>query len=328
MPEIKDSVTHVLEELKSYGGYQKHIGDNVHVLCPFHDEKTPSCSINLAFGKDVRVGTFFCYGCGAKGGWNKFAKATKLEPIKGWQEFEGTTEAAYHNHKAKHKTITSLNSNSITRLFDEIGGEAIKWPKSVEWRGYKGSLIRRVNGYCFNDQRKDELQLVLPVYINGRYRGGVRALMEKEEGQTSYITTKGEWVREYGLLGFDFLLEYDLFGCNSLVLTEGPRDWLRLIKNKIPALGNLGALMFTDKKAQLLIGLGIKTLYVLPDNDRAGTQMYKLVKEIMSKYGVKVVHLKLPREKDKKGKVIKMDADNAPPQIIREIKKMVYNKKG
>ena len=35
--------------------------DQVKVLCPFHEEKTPSLSINLPEGK------FQCFGCGEKG---------------------------------------------------------------------------------------------------------------------------------------------------------------------------------------------------------------------------------------------------------------------
>ncbi len=34
---------------------------NFAVICPFHTEKTPSCSINPI------EGTFHCYGCGAQG---------------------------------------------------------------------------------------------------------------------------------------------------------------------------------------------------------------------------------------------------------------------
>ena len=31
------------------------------VVCPFHEEKTPSCKIN------DDLGSYYCFGCGAKG---------------------------------------------------------------------------------------------------------------------------------------------------------------------------------------------------------------------------------------------------------------------
>jgi DNA primase len=33
----------------------------VTILCPFHEEETPSCSV------DLKAGTYLCFGCGKKG---------------------------------------------------------------------------------------------------------------------------------------------------------------------------------------------------------------------------------------------------------------------
>lgn len=38
------------------------------VRCPFHDDYTPSLSV------DIRVGVFHCFGCGVEGGVRKFAE--------------------------------------------------------------------------------------------------------------------------------------------------------------------------------------------------------------------------------------------------------------
>ena len=49
-------------------------GSSAWLCCPFHRERTPSCSVNLATNKKVPVGHFYCFGCSAKGNWNKFAE--------------------------------------------------------------------------------------------------------------------------------------------------------------------------------------------------------------------------------------------------------------
>lgn len=323
---ILDEVSHVQAELLSYSPVQKQAGGNVHVLCPFHDENTPSCSVNLDRGAKVPVGTFYCYGCGEKGTWNKFATKTSLKQLKDYQHFNGDTGDTASKMKDRRSEVTGVQNLTIERLFNEVGNEVIPWPKEVPWRNYSGKLIRRIGGYCFNDKYRDELMLVFPVYINNRYRGGVRAFMDKQENGLSYLTLKGNWVASYGLLGYDYVMDRDLWGCKSLVLVEGPRDWLRLIKNKIPSCAMLGALLMDDKKMALLVSMGIKTLYVLPDNDHAGSSMAKRVKKFADAAGLRCKHLKLPREKDDKGKLIKLDPDNAPQSIINEIKKIAYKK--
>ena len=39
----------------------KHAGHNLKCLCPFHSEKTPSCTVY------TDNGSFYCFGCGAGG---------------------------------------------------------------------------------------------------------------------------------------------------------------------------------------------------------------------------------------------------------------------
>lgn len=322
--DILDDVTHVREALHEYGGHQKQVGSNIHVLCPFHGERTPSCSVNLGRDSDVRVGTFFCFGCGEHGSWNKFADKTGLPKLKAYQSFERDSKESSMRFMRRQIEMMGKSNLSIQRLFDEVGNAVIPWPKDRKWRSYSGKLINRVGGYCYNDPNYDELMLVLPVYINGKYRGGVRAFFEKQENGASYLTLKGDWVKSHGLLGFDYIQKRELWGCKAVVVVEGPRDWLRMIKNKIPCVAILGAKMMDSKKMTLLASLGVKAILACPDNDRAGRQMAMMVGEYAKEAGLRFQYLKLPREKDENGKVIKMDPDNAPTKIIKEIKEIVY----
>src|SRR5262245_5570956 len=50
------------------------------VRCPFHRDRTPSLSVDL----DAAI--FNCFGCGAHGGWKRFAELVG-ETIPAWNSF-------------------------------------------------------------------------------------------------------------------------------------------------------------------------------------------------------------------------------------------------
>ncbi|ENU3076184.1 CHC2 zinc finger domain-containing protein, partial [Escherichia coli] len=61
LDELKRHVS-LLSLAQSQGHkFKKHGADSYVCLCPFHDEKTPSCVITPA------KGLYHCFGCGAKG---------------------------------------------------------------------------------------------------------------------------------------------------------------------------------------------------------------------------------------------------------------------
>lgn len=319
---MEDAFSIVLEELEKVEGYKKRTNNGIVICCPFHDEKTPSCGINTSMDSKVPVGTWNCLGCGESGPWNKLAAKMDLRQIKDWQHFKGTSAGTLSRANKRKKDFENTNNHTKERLFEEVGNAVVPWPKEKEWRDYPGSMISRVEGYMYDDMGRDELMLVLPVYINGRYRGGVKALWEKPAKGPSYVNTNGDWILNYGLLGYDFIRKHDLFGCPAVVLVEGPRDWLRLVLNKIPACAILGSKMFSQKKLMLLMGLGIKKIYTLADNDSSGSGMVRIIEE-HCKGQIDFEELKLPRKKDSDGKLIKCDPDSADQAIIDKVKKIV-----
>lgn len=299
-------------------------GDSFWICCPFHDEKSPSCSINLDSTKGVPIGHFYCFGCSeGRGPWNKLANKLGLPTIKDWQNFK---------ENAGIQLRTQLKKASLTET-DKLMGEiksnvAIPWPDEKKWRGYKGSLIKKLGGQMYHDARKDELLLAFPIYINGKLRGGVRALLEKTEKRASYLTTEGRWVKTHGLFGYDMAKKLiKKRGLKRVVLVEGPRDAMRLLSKGIPACAILGSQNFTQTKAMYVVSLGVDEILIMPDNDRAGKEMRDLVRKEVGNM-CKTKYLALPREKGKDGKVIKLDPDNAPIEIIREVKKLVYKGSG
>ena len=324
---MTDARQTIYEEIVSLiPGGKKLNGDSYMILCPFHSDSTPSCGINLTTDTDIPLGFYHCFGCGEKGHWNQFVSDTDfgLTSFKDWElGFKGN--GTKRDDRKKRSASMSYKSDD-EQLRDAIFTmQMIPWPKSMVWRGYGGDLIRKLGGKFYSDNLTDEMMLFFPITMNGRFRGGVRAYLEKQVGGTSYVTTKGAWVKDCGLLGYDYIKKIvRKYGYTSIVLVEGPRDAMRLIDNSIPALAILGIENFSQKKLLRILGISSKidTIYVLPDNDRAGTQMFKKIKEVAGDL-VQVKHLKLPKDKDDEGKLIKMDPDDAPLHIIKDVRRLL-----
>jgi DNA primase len=321
--KLDDAFTVIMAELEKIQGPTRFKTTTFEIVCPFHEDSNPSLGINISLEARVPVGTFNCWSCGESGPWNKLAAKLDLQQLKKWQFFNGSTAGDRARYNRKKKERENTNNRSIGRLYEELGGAVIPWPKEKDWRGYPGTMIERVNGHMFSEDQREDVLLALPIYINGRYKGGVKALMEKQETGLSYINTKGDWVMDYGLLGYDFIRKHDLFGCKAVVLCEGPRDWLRLVLNKIPACAILGSKMFGPRKLMLLQGLGITKVYTLTDNDKAGKQMARLVESFCDGQ-LDFEELKLPCKYDDEGNLIKLDPDAAPQKLIDKVKDIVY----
>lgn len=320
---MSDARQIIFEEIvNKVGGSKKLAGDTYMICCPYHNDRSPSGGINLAVESNIPLGYYHCFGCGAKRRWNELAETLGLHTFKDWElSFKGnggskssrkTKQVTYETHRQELKR--ALNTQ-----------ESIDWPVYMTWRGYQGKLIRKLGGVFYNDPMTDEIMLFFPVYLNTKYKGGVRAYLEKQVNGLSYLTTKGEWVRDYGLLGYEYVKRIvRKYQYGSVVLVEGPRDMLRLIDNKIPALAILGSENFSEKKLLRILALSstLHTIYVMPDNDKAGTKMYKNVKAA-AKGMVQVKRLRLPTERDMEGNLIKMDPDDAPIGLIKQVKKLI-----
>jgi DNA primase len=130
----------------------------------------------------------------------------------------------------------------------------------------------------------------------------------------------GEWVKQFGLFPYSYtsklIREYQY---NFVILVEGPRDALRMLKLGLPAVAVLGANTISKTKLLYIRSLGVDTVYVLPDNDKGGMALWRNVKQLMPE----ARKLKLPREKDENGKIIKMDPFSMPASIAREIKALM-----
>lgn len=327
--EITDIQAKVVEQIHMLPGRKSYTGDSIMVCCPFHDDSTPSAGIFIGLGMPIPLGFFNCLGCGRKGHYNNWAKEAGLEVIPEWQL----------------RSATELSLNGVSRIVDEVGKSRkfrtlrelmvavgrksyIEWPEDREWRGYGGKLIRDLGGLLNMPAGADVPVCFLPCKISGKYVGGVAGYLEKRDNRTSYLTTRGQWVLENGLLGYQvtksLIREHDI---PYVLINEGPRDMMRILTEGMPAVAALGANTWSKHKTKLIEQLGVKRAYALTDNDKGGAVLRENLRAAFKDSPVKLEVIRLPEEM-KNGKIIKMDPDSCPYDLMEDIAAHIGKKNG
>jgi len=294
----------ILDAIATYGGKQKSTKDSRLIICPYHDDRTPSLNINIS-KPGFKVGTFHCWGCDESGNWNKLAEKLGLPKIAKWQ----TEEATMHEiSKDREQALLGVDMFKTKPFADALGVDEIQhWQDNKMWRGFNGDLLHEIGCQFVIDRRTDEPHLMCVVKMHGKIVGAIKAILEKKyKKQLSYITSPGAWVKDRGIFPFDHVRKMvKKHRYRFIILVEGPRDALRLIAEGLPAVAILGANNIGQKKLLNILSIGdIQHVFTMPDNDKGGKLMHELVKE-----------------KDDKGELIPMDPCSAPKHIIKSVKK-------
>lgn len=326
-----DAHTLIMEEIDKIDGPHKSVKNRIMILCPFHEDKTPSCGIVVSEDTRYDLGSFNCLGCSACGNWNKLAERLNLRQLSNMMPKGGSVSKGSLSNKMREMDgeLLSGKNFSMDIMLKTLGNPATNpWPVYADWRGYPGWLVRNLGGMAAVGGRKqsinDDLKCFFPVQVGTKIVGMIQALTRKKANRLSYVSSEGDWVKSHGLFPFSFVSNMlkQMKGKKYVVLVEGPRDALRLIMEGIPALAVLGSQNVSLVKLKLLERLFVDLVIVLPDNDPAGTSMKKKIKFIKEKsdltYSLKSIGL--PKEKDKKGELIKVDPDSMDKTLMRAFK--------
>jgi DNA primase len=303
----------ILKEITSIRGPKKENGVSIMIRCPFHADKSPSCGIFTGDNGKIPLGYFSCFGCGEKGVWNKLARKMGLARIKEWTNYKEAAQDLLDTNLAKKLLGTETNSlQDILKTFGDVGTQP--WPPQLDWRGYKGTLLKKLGGLLIDDNYSDNIALFLPVTVRKEIVGGFKALLVKEKGKPSYFNSRGDWIKSKGLFPYDLVAK--MISKNDLdfvVLVEGPRDALRLIVEGIPALAVLGAKNFGSLKGLLVASLAIEKCFILTDNDDGGDVAYTTMLPFLKPH-ITTKRIKIPKS-DKK-----IDPGNMPQKMIDKLK--------
>lgn len=273
----------ISQQLASVPGPKKSMGSNsTFILCPYHSEKTPSARV---FHDN---GYLRCYGCGASKAYSVWSKEYGLMKM-------GKDRLPENGEVPKSRFLDKLLNSPTAdasegdseakledlRLFDFDSPVAGKIGVSRKWRGFSVRFLRDSIGARLAYREDNGRHYVwLPVWVRGRLRGFILATLKKaEKGRPSYLNAPGKWSLRYGLFPLDsalFLMEEK--SLSTLVIVEGPRDALRLIRMGIPAVSMLGTHSWTDTKSRILELSGIKTIVLMLDGDQAGKKATRFLK--------------------------------------------------
>ncbi len=276
----------ITQQLESVPGPKKPLGSNsTFILCPYHSERTPSARV---FHDN---GYLRCYGCGASKPYSIWSKEYNLSKM-GKDRLPDNGEVPKSRFLDKLLNSPSVDASAAEsestakmediQLSDFEAPLASKLGVGRKWRGFSVRFLQDIIGarvaYRVDIHRH---YIWLPVWVRGRLRGFILATLKKPSTKDlpSYYNAPGKWSLRYGMFPFDsaiFLMEEK--GLTTMVVVEGPRDAMRLIRMGIPAISMLGTHSWTDTKSKILELSGVKTLVLVMDGDEAGKKATSFLK--------------------------------------------------
>jgi 5S rRNA maturation endonuclease (ribonuclease M5) len=290
------------------------------IVCPFHKDERPSCTIYLAPMGEEHV---HCFSCGWHGGLARFIATARGI----------STSQLLHDLGIKRNSKVAALENVATtfqKAFED-GGETLltsgeKMPAN-EWmaqnRGHDEKILKRfMVGVAteeamkkiledndkkdiralklLDNRKKDELlvplgAIIFPVMIAGEVVGlrwkrySNHKAVDKQIGQME----KGGWVRFTQILNYDALNHEG----NELWIVEGEDDIMRLEAQGAPTTGFPGKTSPRDKRLNKLKACPAEKIIVGTDNDESGEQSRKNIVKFLQKEK-KTTYVYTPQMKD------------------------------
>jgi len=305
-------------ELKKLGEV-KESHNNYVVLCPFHNEDTPSFNVNVdPSNRRVPLGHGHCFGCGASKKWNQIAEALNLRKIDEKGMSEATAYVRPSDKRLKDKLLGNKEGLTINKLAELLGVRMpIALHESENWRGFSAKTLTKI-GVVVGVDDYDNKALVMPVIVDGIIEGGIKALWYKPSSKKmpKYKNLEGEWAKHSGLFPYDYIKKA-VKKKGYIVLVEGARDALRLIRRGVPALAILGTQTWSQEKRNLVLQLNPEKVVIMMDCDDAGIKATNAIaKDLKGKIDRQIIPMKKYAEKYK---ILDLDPGNCPSKLLTKI---------
>ena len=263
-----------------YGLIADVVSSDFNIICPFHEDINPSMRICLTDG------SFFCFGCEAKGNALDFVRKVHpelndLQACVLLEQILNSKEVKKLNVKYKKKRRLQ-NNQALNEAHDYYYGL-----RSVDWNNIHTKEEHEVLQYMkqrgFNERALNIAQcrtnyniaypFLFPILDNGEFKGWVGRTMNK------YVEKKRKYLYNDGFRKRDTLCgNYEQ---NKVVfICEGFMDYLSLrtrghLKNVVAILG----WHISDEQVKKLKDKGVTTVVSALDNDKAGNKGTEYLKQ-------------------------------------------------
>ena len=299
----------LIDVIESKGIAVKKQGQQYFALCPFHEDHTPSLSI------DPKTNLFKCFGCGVAGDTIKFIE---LYEKKSFPEAVGALTGGSDPSEAEPgMTSTQL----LNRIADFYHDTFLTNPKAQEYlasRGitkheiYQSFRIGYADGKLLNTLPKEgglvnalkkigilnrygkELFLncvIVPLFDSGGNVAGMYGRKLQSGGQVVHLYLPG---KRLGIVNRPAAVSSE-----ALILTESIIDALSLYQNGYPNVIPLyGTNGLTDDHLELFHVYRPKKLYLCLNNDEPGKKATVQIGEVLTGLGFNIGVIRLTEYKD------------------------------
>lgn len=308
-----------------YGVINQTESAKIKIVCPFHGDVNPSMSVNLA------KGTFFCFGCRAKGTAFDFVKMIhpEYDDLLVALEIEKIIRSKMiEKLQIKKKIEKKINTRLALAEADDYyyGLSVVDWNETkteeekvvlsyMKKRGFSESALNVSD--CRVSCNK-EYPIIFPILDNSVFYGYVcRTMNKKTESYRKYLYNKG-FKKRYVLCG-EYEENTPLFVC------EGYLDYLSLktrgkIKNVVALLGWHAS----DEQIKKMKEKNINTIVCAldnPDLDSSGLKGFNLLKKNFD-----VIPFSYPEGIKDAGDMTEKQIKEAIKEVRYEIRKLSNSK--
>lgn len=263
-----------------YGLIADVVSSDFNIICPFHEDINPSMRICLTDG------SFFCFGCEAKGNALDFVRKVhpelnELQACVLLEQILNSKEVKTLNVKYRKKRRLQ-NKQALNEAHDYYYGlRTVDWnnihtkeeQEILEYMKQRGFNARALNIAKCKANYNIAYPFLFPILDNGEFKGWVGRTMNK------YVEKKRKYLYNDGFRKRDTLCgNYEQ---NKVVfICEGFMDYLSLrtrghIKNVVAILG----WHISDEQVQKLKDKGVTTVVSALDNDKAGNKGTEYLKQ-------------------------------------------------
>ncbi|MEW6536424.1 MAG: CHC2 zinc finger domain-containing protein [Candidatus Auribacterota bacterium] len=285
----------IREQLKECNPIEDVISEFIHVdnnkaKCPFHEDKTPSLSINI----DGQY--FHCFGCGVGGDVFSFIMQYKnCNYLEASQFLAQRTGIIIPTINQKTKT---LYDDKKRRLYSTLQKVSFEYHNALpeKVRSYLNKrkiLDETINKYkigfcddsvCLSESKEALMEAGLMDSAGKPFLKGHISFPHFYRGEVVYITGRGFPDKSHRKLKKDkvpleYLFNQDALHRKEVIIAEGEIDTLTLLQNGFNACGVLGTASF--KREWVDRFKYCETVYLAFDNDPAGRKASESVGELM-----------------------------------------------